>query len=204
MAATSRLALPKGAPVTTAFRFTSEDLECFPYIEGVRYEIIDGELYVSTLPQDDHQYACVVFASALHGWSALTGKGLTTIAPGLVFSPDNNVGPDVVWISHGRRAQARDEKGHYRLAPELVIEVLSPGRVNELRDRELKLQLYSRQDVQEYWIADWRTHTVEVYRREGAELRLVATLTDEDVLTSPLLPGFVCPVSTLWAPSVGA
>jgi Uma2 family endonuclease len=72
--------------------------------------------------------------------------------------------------------------------------------VNERRDRELKLGLYSRQGVQEYWIADWRARLVEIYRREGGDLRLIRTLADEDVITSPLLQGFACPVSSLWAP----
>ena len=188
--------------MTVAFRFTSEDLERMPDIEGVRYEIIDGELFVSRAPGEAHQYTSSVFGFALHGWSAQTGAGLTVPAPGLVFSEDNYVIPDVVWISHERRAQAIDDKGHYRLAPELVVEVLSPGSVNEQRDRELKLNLYSRQGVQEYWIADWRQLLVEVYRPDGDRLRLAATLSDGEVLTSPLLPGFTCPVSSLWAPPV--
>ena len=189
--------------MTTAFRFTSADLEQLPDIEGVRYEIIDGDLYVSRAPEEGHQYTVMKFGFALEGWSQLTGAGLTVPAPGLVFSPDNDVIPDLVWISHGRRAAARDEKGHYRLAPELVIEVLSPGSVNERRDRELKLDLYSRQGAREYWIADWREHLVEVYRPDWEGLRLFATLFDGDVLTSPLLPGFACPVSGLWAPPIG-
>lgn len=63
---------------------------------------------------------------------------------------------------------------------------------NERRDREAKLKLYSIQGVQEYWIANWRLKTVEVYRRENAQLKLVATLIGNDELTSPLLPGFSC------------
>jgi len=188
--------------VTVAFRFTSADLERLPDIEGVRYEIIDGELLVSRQPVEAHQYACTMLAVALQGWSLETGAGLTVFAPGLVFSEDNDVIPDLVWISHERRPLALDEKGHYRLAPELVIEVLSPGTVNERRDRDLKLSLYSRRGVREYWIVDWQQRLIEVYRPERDALLLVASLLDEDALTSPLLPGFACPVSSLWAPAV--
>ena len=49
-----------------------------------------------------------------------------------------------------------------------------------------------RDGVQEYWIADWRAATVEVYRQDQNELRLVQTLKSGDELTSPLLPGFAC------------
>jgi Uma2 family endonuclease len=80
----------------------------------------------------------------------------------------------------------------------LVVEVLSPGGTNERRDREAKLKLYSRRGVLEYWIVDWRTQQIEVYRREQLALRLVATLYATDTLTSPFLPGFVCQVATLF------
>jgi Uma2 family endonuclease len=84
-------------------------------------------------------------------------------------------------------------------APELVVEILSPGATNERRDREAKLKLYSRRGVLEYWIVDWRAQQVEVYRREELALRLGATLYPADVLQSPLLPGFACQVATLLA-----
>jgi len=48
----------------------------------------------------------------------------------------------------------------------LVIEALSPGVVNETRDKEVKLKLYSRRGVIEYWILDWPKKLIEVYRRE--------------------------------------
>jgi Uma2 family endonuclease len=108
--------------------------------------------------------------------------------------------PDVVWISRERLLALQDEAGHLRGAPELVVEVLSPGAANERRDREVKLALYARRGVDEYWIVNWRMRTVQVYRRDGAALRPVATLQGQDTLTSPLLPGFSCPVSRLWPP----
>jgi Uma2 family endonuclease len=171
-----------------------------PDIEGVRYEIIDGDLFVSRTPDEAHQWVCAILANSLVSWSLQNGSGMAIPTPGLVFSEDNDVIPDLVWISHTQRARAKDERGHYRFAPEIVVEVLSPGSVNERRDRDLKLNLYSRQGVQEYWIADWQQHTFEVHRRVAAGLTLAAKLHDGDTLTSPLLPGFVCPIASLWAP----
>jgi Uma2 family endonuclease len=78
------------------------------------------------------------------------------------------------------------------------MEVLSPGSANARRDREVKRTLYSRRGVMEYWIVDWQTRQVEVYRRQEAALHLAATLYVTDTLTSPLLPGFACPVATLF------
>ncbi|MDJ0682760.1 MAG: Uma2 family endonuclease, partial [Xenococcaceae cyanobacterium MO_167.B52] len=66
---------------------------------------------------------------------------------------------------------------------------------NERRDKEAKLKLYSSQGVQEYWIVSWQLKTVEVYRRENLQLKLFATLINQDELTSPLLPDFSCNIT---------
>jgi Uma2 family endonuclease len=184
--------------MTVSRRWTSADLELFPDDERVRYEIIDGELFVSKTPHAAHQYTCACFTFDLEQWNRRSGLGVALVAPGLVFADDADVIPDVVWVSKDRLSKILDSAGHLRSAPEIVIEVLSPGAGNERRDRELKLSLYSRQGVEEYWIADRRLGIVQVYRREQAALRLVQTLKDGDLLTSPLLPGFSCQVSTLW------
>lgn len=88
-----------------------------------------------------------------------------------------------------------DEAGHLTVVLELVVEVLSPGKANERRDREAKLKLYSVQGVHEYWIVNLKDQTVEIYRRQNAVLKLIVTLYQQDELTSPILPGFSCLVS---------
>jgi Uma2 family endonuclease len=160
--------------MTVGFRFTTADLEKLPQIDGVRYEIIDGELYVSHQPQFGHQYAADEVHFALRDWSKRTGAGVPMATPGLVFPVgDDNLVPDVVWFRRDRLAGSLDDNQHFRIAPDLVVEVLSPGPANELRDREIKLELYSRRGVQEYWIVDWQSHQVLVHRRDGGELRPV-------------------------------
>lgn len=182
----------------TALRFTSAELEAFPD-DGKRYEIIDGELYVSKQPHAYHQLVCTSVSSKLKQWSDQSGDGMALIAPGLIFAEDDDVAPDVVWVSSKRMASILGEDGKFHGAPELIVEVLSPGGVNEKRDRDAKLKLYSRRGVQEYWIADWRRRAVEVYRRKKARLFLTATLAESDMLTTPLLPRFACLVSEFFA-----
>ena len=179
-------------------RYTSADLEAMPYNEWHRYEIIDGVLYVTSAPSLRHQRAAKRITSALDNWDEETGLGETMPTPGVIFSDDNNVIPDLVWISNERLRTGSDSAGHLTRAPELVVEILSPGSDNVQRDRETKRALYSRQKVQEYWLVDWRLRIVEVYRHDGRALELVATLSGDDALTSPLLPGFSCPLRRLW------
>ncbi|MDD1413426.1 Uma2 family endonuclease [Dolichospermum sp. ST_con] len=179
----------------TSVRWTTADLELFTGDNRNRYEIIDGELFVTKLPHWNHQCSCVNIGKVVGIWSNQSGLGQVAIAPGIIFSDADNVIPDVVWASHECLERLLDESGHLTGAPELVVEVLSTGQKNEKRDRESKLKLYSSQGVQEYWICDFNAKQVEVYRRQKAVLKLVATLFNEDELTSPLLPGFKCLVS---------
>ena len=181
----------------TTLRWTSADLEALPD-DGKRYEIIDGELYMSKQPHYHHQYVCSEIAWQLNNWAKQTGSGRVIFAPGLIFAEDNDVVPDVVWISDKRLATALREDGKLHSAPDLVIEVLSPGLANEKRDRDAKLKLYSRRGVEEYWIVDWLARKVEVYRRENAALHLIATFNESDTLQTPLLQGFSCLVGSLF------
>ena len=170
---------------TERIRWTSADLELLPD-NGNRYEIIDGELFVTRAPHWNHQEAGGRIFSALDTWSQSTGLGRAALAPGIIFADADNVIPDVVWASNERLAVLLDDAGHLTAAPELIVEVLSAGVENERRDREAKLKLYSTRGVQEYWIVDWRLQQIEVYRRDNAVLRLIATLFSNCLLyTSP-------------------
>ncbi len=181
----------------TTLRWTSADLELLPNGDK-KYEIIDGELYMSRQPHWHHQGTCGNIYRLLQDWSLKNKTGLTVFAPGIIFAGDDDVAPDVVWISNERMKTALEDDGKLHSAPELAIEVVSRGFENERRDREVKLKLYSRRGVSEYWIADWRNKKLEVFRRENAELKLIATLFVEDSLETPLLPNFKCSVSEIF------
>ena len=186
-------------------RWTTADLELLPD-NGNRYEIIDGELFVTKAPHWGHQQSCGRLFSVLDTWSVSTGLGQAAINPGIIFSDSDNVIPDVVWASNERLAMLLDDAGHLTAAPELIVEILSPSAENVRREclrhgfaeREMKLKLYSSRGVQEYWIVNWQLQQIEVYRREQASLRLMATLFSNDILSSPLLPGFSCSISQLF------
>jgi Uma2 family endonuclease len=181
---------------SSAVRFTSADLDTFPD-DGKRREIIDGDLYVSKQPNWYHQTVCGRIFAVLDAWSITNSAGSASIAPGLIFADDDDVAPDVVWASTATLV-ADLSGGKLYAAPELVVEVLSPGTANIRRDRQTKRKLYTRRGIAEYWIVDWPRRTVEVYRQAGGELTLTVTLTTGDTLTSPLLPAFAAPLDRIF------
>lgn len=174
------------------------DIPFLPQNESVNYEIIDGELFVTRSPHHLHQRICGKLFRYLDVWSENSGLGETIIAPGVTFSDFDSVIPDVVWISKEKSANIEDEAGYLLGAPELVVEVLSPGKTNKTRDKEAKLKLYSLHGVREYWICDRFDKQVSIYRRQKTRLVLVTTLLENDVIKSPLLPDFSCLVENLY------
>ena len=178
-------------------RWTIADLEGFPD-NGNRYEIIDGELFVTRAPHWDHQDIAGAIYAQLRLWSQQSDLGRAGFAPGVIFSESDSVIPDVVWASNERLAQFLDPSGHLTGPPELVVEVLSNTEKDKKRDRETKLKLYSVHGISEYWIADREQQLIEVYRRENGILKKVLTLFTTDQLTSPLLPGFSCEVKAFF------
>ena len=84
-------------------RWTVAELEALPEpADGTRYEIIDGELYVSRAPSPEHQYTCMQLGTALVNWTRASGHGLATLGPGMIFADDSAVIPDLLWGSRQR------------------------------------------------------------------------------------------------------
>ena len=181
--------------INNPLRWTTADIESLAADKWKRYEIIDGELFVTRALHIGHQGAAGRIYARLLLWSEEKNQGQPILTPGLIFSDADNVIPDVVWVSNQRLAAIVDEEGHLTGAPELIVEVLSAGGSNERRDKEAKLKLYSLKGVQEYWIVDWRLEQLEVYRRDDAQLQLYQTLLADDEISSPLLPSFSCAVN---------
>ena len=179
-------------------RWTVADLDLLPD-NGTRYEIIDGELLMTRAPRWSHQQIAGNICTEINRSSETLAVGRAVATPGIIFSETDNVIPDVVWASYARLENLLDAAEHLTGAPELIVEVLSPGADNERRDREVKLKLYASQGVQEYWIVDNRLQQVQVYRRQSATLKLIATLMANDEITSPLLPGFSCLIAAFFS-----
>lgn len=130
--------------------------------DGYRREAIEGDLYVTAAPSSRHQAISVELTVALHRILVEEGHGRLFHAPvGVEFpSTGEGVQPDLVFVSGARQGIVAAD--WIRGAPDLVVEILSPS--TEERDRAVKLKLYRRQGVPEYWIVDPDAEVVEVWR----------------------------------------
>ena len=96
---------------TERVRWTIADLDLLPD-NGTRYEIIDGELFMTRAPGWSHQKVADNICAELNRWSQETGLGSAATTPGIIFSDANNVIPDVVWASYERLALLLDDAEH--------------------------------------------------------------------------------------------
>jgi Uma2 family endonuclease len=175
---------------------TVADLEAMPE-DGNRYEVIEGELFVSRAPGLPHQIISGNIFYSLKRYLVDNPIGVVVTTPGLILSQYSGVIPDIVFFSHQRGAEII-ERERLVAAPEIAIEILSRGSDNIARDRVAKRQLYAKHGVKEYWIVDGENRAVEIYRLKDHGLELAAMMRSGDEITSPLLTGFSCPVAKIF------
>jgi Uma2 family endonuclease len=178
---------------------TVSALEGLPEGDGNRYELIEGELHVTTQPKFEHQLVADAICEVLRVWNRKHGQGGVVVsAPGIILAEDEAFAPDVVWYSQARRTAHLRPNGKFYGPPDLAIEVLSDGAKNAKRDRELKPARYAFWGVREYWLLDRFARTVIVHRPAGPAYVIAASLGTNETLTSPLLPGFALLVSEIF------
>lgn len=126
--------------------------------DGQRYEVIDGELFVTPSPALRHQDAVLRLAKLLDPYLARESIGHLMISPADVrFSKHRGAQPDlfVAPLVNGARPRQWSDIRHLLLA----VEVLSPSSVRA--DRVVKRAMYRDQGVPEYWVIDLDARTVE-------------------------------------------
>lgn len=169
---------------------TVADLESLPD-DSNRYELFEGELFVSRAPALTHQRVLINIIGLFLDYLKENPLGEVLANPGIVFDDLNSAIPDVVFMTNDQVNDVGQQEC-IQTSPGLIIEIVSPGKESARRDRDVKRQVYGKYGANEYWIVDPETRSLEIYRLEGSSLKLRATLTDDTSITTPLLPGFDC------------
>lgn len=175
---------------------TVADLDACPN-DGNRYELIEGELFVSHAPRLAHQLILQNLQMGLLTFLQDHPIGILVPGAGAVFSEYDAVIPDLVFVRHERREEIVEDD-RFVGPPDLVIEVLSPGKTNRDRDLPVKRQLYAKYGVEEYWIVDNENQCVLIYRLRSEALEEISKLSAEDEISSPILPDFHLKVNAIF------
>jgi len=160
--------------------------------EGAPYELLRGRLIMSPSPTSLHQMIAGHLYEILLDHAKKSG-GLTIPSPlDVILSNDTILQPDALYISEERRHIVKDR---VEGAPDLVVEILSPGTGR--RDKTEKLDLYAKYGVAEYWIVDPATQVFEfLLLKEGS---YVIQQQPDDHYRSPRLPEIEIDLAAFWA-----
>lgn len=134
--------------------------------EGTLAELIDNQLFMSPSPVFDHQNILLDIAIRLREFLTSGNIGQVIVAPFDVKldQTKNVVQPDIAVVLKSNPNQIKD--GRYSGAPDLIVEILSPG--NKDHDLITKKDLYEKFGVTEYWVIDPETRlTLGFSLREG-------------------------------------
>lgn len=162
------------------------DLDATPD-DGSIYELFEGELSVAKAPSLKHQEIITNFAAILKTYLWQKPIGGIWITPGVIFDEYNSAIPDLVFVAKERISQIASGI-HIVGAPDLAIEIMSPGSENVRRDQIVKRQTYARFSVKEYWIVEPIVEIIEISRLQNNVLTSVGTFRNSDEISSLLLP----------------
>jgi Uma2 family endonuclease len=181
------------APAAVLGPYRQMDYDRLP--EQPRHELLCGNLVPVPSPSPWHQTAVCFLWRHLQR-IASRARGRAYAAPLDVILADHTVvQPDVIYVSAGRAGILQDR---ILGAPDLLIEVLSPGTMR--RDTGVKMSLYAQLGVPEYWIVDPSARLVEFRVNESGHFTAPPSLADRPgrAYVSPCLPEIHLDPAELW------
>ena len=150
------------------------------------YQVIEGDLIMSPSPETFHQSIAGRIYSLILRFLEKKPLGEVFIAPLDVFLTDINIyQPDVVFVANRRRSMITEHG--IEGAPDLVVEILSPGTARF--DKGSKRKSYGRTGVKELWLVDPVARLIHVYDLARDPDSPSITHNEKGVFTTPLLPG---------------
>jgi Uma2 family endonuclease len=180
---------------TTLQRVTADELFAMPE-DGFRYELVKGELRKMSPSGSEH-------GAVVINVSLLVGQHVKSNNPGVCFGaetgfkissdPDTVRAPDLAFVGNERLPESGIPKKFWPGAPDLAVEVLSPGDTYTAVDEKVEEWLAA--GARAVWVLNPKRHSVTVHR----SLTDVTRLSESDELEGgDVVPGFRCKVSEIF------
>ena len=180
--------------MTTAKKLlTADDLLAMPD-DGMRRELIQGELIEMPPASDDHGFVGSESSWQIGSFIRRHRLGRDRIAEtGFQLTPDTVLAPDYAYISYERMASRPQSRGYAQAIPDLVVEVFSPNDRQPPVDRKVRLWLDA--GVRLVLVVYPVPQEIHAHYDDGT----VRVFGVGDTLTlEPVLPGFACPVADIF------
>ncbi len=156
--------------------------------DGIRYEIINGDLVMTPSPVTIHQRVSAKIEFELRKYIDLRKIGEVFDAPfDVVLSDEIVLQPDIFFISNEQSKIITEN--NISGAPDLIIEILSPS--TGYYDLVEKKEIYEKFGVKEYWIVDPKKRWVEIYTNIESKFKLLQRLEKSGGLKSQVLDGLL-------------
>jgi Uma2 family endonuclease len=190
-----RIPVHEFGPDSAGLRMTPGEFDRAEFLEGWRYELINGVLVVSPIPLEQERdpnnelgYLLCLYRDTHPQGAAL----VATLTEQTVKTRKNRRRVDrVIWAGLGRRPRRGE-------TPTICVEFVSEGKRDRERDYEDKRDEYMEINVQEYWLIDRFQRTLTVFSRRGRRVQK-RVLREGQTYTTDLLPGFELPLDRLLA-----
>jgi Uma2 family endonuclease len=184
---------------TTTAPMTAEELLRRPD-DGFRYELIRGELIQMSPSGSEHVVIIAELAARLRNQVKANKLGIVFGAEGgflIGRDPDTVRAPDIAFVRRERIPADGIPKGYWPGAPDLAVEVLSPGdRVSEVDE---KVGMWLAAGTLMVWVVNPRWRSVTIYR----SAREIRVLTEDEMLDgADVVPGFRCPVRDIFTDAI--
>jgi Uma2 family endonuclease len=163
--------------------------------DGLRREILGGDLYVTPAPTPKHQRTVVNLLRAIDDHVTKRGLGKVFVSPiDVVLSDLDVVQPDIVLVAKDRMNIVTENA--IQGFPDLLVEVSSPSTLDV--DTGRKMETYARFGVPEYWVADPKSQAVYIYALEEGAYKLHDHSERAGTVRSRRLPDLEVRVDDLW------
>lgn len=178
-------------------KLTYDEFQTLPRDGSKRFELIEGEVFMTPSPNTKHQIAASNLHFALRKFVQERNLGRVFFAPyDVVFSKWTALEPDLLFIRRERLSIITD--ANVQGAPDLVIEILSPR--NRAYDRETKHRVYEQGGVSEIWYVDPEKRSVEILNLGPDGLyQVTAKLSGNEAIVSSALPGLSLTLEEIFA-----
>lgn len=163
----------------------------------LRYELIDGEVFLLASPTYNHQTAILEIIVHFYNWfKGKSCRPLTSPFDVTLVKANDNINvvqPDIIVICDTDKV---DEKGKYKGIPTLAVEVLSES--SRRHDMLRKLDLYMQTGVREYWMVDPVKKEIYVYTFKAQDIGDYRVYTQDSAVKSSVFEGLEIPLREIF------